>query len=155
MSSYRPAPEENGEYCILTPAQLRMNRALNKLHAKFNEQYGEPAVGTSRATHFVDDQTVAKIPLTCQDVDCNLAEANWTHAEIPIAKCEIKKHGIVPVLCMERVEPLFDHVAHNGKSPKVREYDNWPAWVYSLCDGPQIGKTQAGDIVAYDCGSQW
>lgn len=112
---------------------------LDGLHAEYRARYGEPLLGTKRAT-YVDrtNRRVFKVPLNMAGIDANYAEDGHTDDFIPIAACRILDiEAEFPVLEMEWVEPL---VVPRSELP------DWTDWV----DCAQVGHTADGRLVAYD-----
>lgn len=112
---------------------------LDQLHADYHSRFGEPLVGTKRAT-YVDRENsrVFKVPLNMAGIDANYAEDGHTDDFIPLAPCRILDlEAEFPVLEMEWVEPVI--------GPRS-ELPDWTDWV----DCAQVGLTTDGRLVAYD-----
>lgn len=120
---------------------------LLDLHKRMCDKYGLPEIGTKRAT-YISNSVVFKLPV---DIE-GFRENDWegsvcglnvgTEYEIPIAKSRLIFRDDIPVVVMEKVEPLF-------LSQIKERFGEIPAFV-SWVDMGQVGLTRQGKLVAYD-----
>lgn len=120
---------------------------LFDLYSKMIDKYGLPKIGTRRAT-YISKSIVFKVPVDIEgfrenDWEGSLCAINPdSNYEIPIAKSRLIFCDDIPVVAMEKVQPLF-------LSQIKEKFGEIPAFV-SWVDMGQVGLNRQGKLVAYD-----
>lgn len=142
------------EVLSLLPTQFGHASAeadLWKLYERYMRRCRDYLIGRNRIT-FMFSTYVVKLPWTFDgftDNDwegsiSNIPDAPYSDWEIQYARTRLCYVGEIPVLFMERVEPL------SGRRV-VERFGYEPEWV-SFVDCGQVGLTRSGRLVAYDYG---
>lgn len=117
-----------------------------ELQSDYKEKYVELGRGRNRLTYDMGDGWVVKIPLHMYGMEDNLTESkiynetkdNPENYCVQYAECMIFTYKDIPLLIMEKVEP-------------ITHYYDFPDWA-DYVDCQQVGYTKDGKVVAYDYG---
>lgn len=119
-----------------------INRLALELLAEYEAKYECIGEGRRRKVFVINERLVAKVAKDEWGVVDNYSEARNFSSEgrdgyIPMAECFLLHVNDLPVVFMERVEPV--HIPYE-------EAPSWLGWV----DCGQVGYAKDGKLVAYD-----
>lgn len=129
-------------------------RIANLQQWLITNKYQRLGEGVTRVTYVKgDSKTVIKVPKEPYNVAANMGEVKFAKKPlhgIKVAKCSLKMMMGVPVVEMERVEPLATPTWSNDRViNKLAQKYPWICWV----DCNQVGKNSKGEVVAFDVGN--
>lgn len=127
----------------------RINQHIKEVLTQFEDEYGKPSVGSSRATFFVSDDEVVKVPTAWYHVYCQWVEVGYNRPGVPCAKrsMEWTEEG-VPLIRMERVRVAEADEKYVGGNYVCE-------WMNGFHDFPQVGFNKEGKLVAFDLGYEY
>jgi len=118
-----------------------LQQLIDQVLQKYRKKYTLIGEGRHRAVFEKDENWVIKVPMDEYGLNDQYHERNTYQKEKDsglYAACYIEHDDDLPLLIMERVNPVTD-------------YKNLPKWTYHI-DCQQVGYTSDGRLVAYDFG---